>query len=84
MTNREIISTYKMLHGLPQDTELNTYSKWKQMGYKVKHGETAQHRITIWKTVKYNKENEQGEMEQQQRMLMKDSAFFTREQVERI
>lgn len=81
-TNKQIIAMYKAENGITE--ALNTYSYWKSQGYRVKRGEHSEHRITIWKKVNYQKENERGETETKSRMILKEAAFFTREQVEKI
>lgn len=82
MTNREIIAAYKILNGMDIETELNTYARWKALGFKVKHGAKSEHKISVWKQVKYMKENDKGVKEECKRLILKDSAFFTRGQVE--
>ena len=81
-TNKQIIAMYKAENGITE--ALNTYSYWRAQGYRVKRGEHSQHRIMIWKKVNYKKENERGEIENKSRMILKEAAFFTREQVEKI
>ena len=89
MTNNEIIITYMNLHGLDPDlVVLHTYSQWKSLGFKVKHGEKSHHKISIWKKsskkVEVEKEDGTTEMIDNGRYFLKDSAFFTQDQVERI
>lgn len=66
-----------------KETEaIHTYQKWKELGYQVQKGQKAVAKITIWKhTVKKAKsDNEEDET----RMFMKTSAFFSESQVEKI
>lgn len=85
MTNTAIILGYMQLHNLnPDKVVLHTYQQWKQLGFQVKRGEKSEHKITIWmkSTKKVTKEN--GEEEDNGRYFLKDSSFFTQNQVERI
>lgn len=89
MTNNEIILTYMNLNGLDPDlVVLHTYSQWKSLGFKVKHGEKSHHKISIWKKsskkVEVEKEDGTTEMIDNGRYFLKNSAFFTQDQVERI
>lgn len=86
MTNSEIIGRYMIANKMPATTILHTYSSWKKLGYAVKRGEKSQHKIPIWKksTKKVEKEDGEEETVDNGRFFLKESAFFTREQVERI
>lgn len=89
MTNNEIILTYMSLNNLdPDNVVLHTYSQWKSLGFKVKHGEKSHHKISIWKKsskkVEVEKEDGTTEILDSGRYFLKDSAFFTQDQVERI
>lgn len=89
MTNNEIILTYMNMNGLDPDlVVLHTYNQWKSLGFKVKHGEKSHHKISIWKKsskkVEVEKEDGTTEMIDDDRYFLKDSAFFTQDQVERI
>lgn len=77
------------LHGLDPDlVVLHTYSQWKSLGFKVKYGEKSHHKISIWKKsskkVEVEKEDGITEMVDSGRYFLKNSAFFTQDQVERI
>lgn len=65
-----------------KETEpIHTFSAWKEMGFSVQKGQKAVTKIKIWKHVgKTNKETGEDES----KMFMKTSAFFSRSQVERI
>ena len=58
--------------------EIHTFQAWKELGYKVKKGEHAIARFTIWKHT--SKENEDGKKEEH--MFMKNACFFKASQVE--
>ena len=86
MTNAEIIGRYMMANKMPAKTVLHTYASWKKLGYAVKSGEKSQHKIWIWKksTKKIEKEDDEEEIVDNGRFFLKESAFFTQDQVERI
>ncbi len=86
MTNAEIIGRYMMSNKMPATTVLHTYASWKKLGYAVKRGEKSQHKISIWKksTKKIEKEDGEEETVENGRFFLKESAFFTQNQVERI
>lgn len=87
MTNTSIILGYMQLNNLdPNKIVLHTYSQWKKLGYQVKKGEKSEHKITVWKRSTKKVENEEGDKEEVDngRYFLKESAFFTQEQVERI
>lgn len=61
--------------------DIHTYARWKQKGFQVRKGQKAVAKIKIWKhTTKVN--DETGEEEE--KMFMKEAAFFSRSQVERL
>lgn len=81
------------INGVQREIELpepiHTFNAWKQMGYKVKKGEHAIAKFSIWKyTEKAKKEEEKTgnalEDAPKSNMFMKMSAFFSSAQVERI
>ena len=77
MTNTAIILGYMQLNNLdPNKIVLHTYAQWKKLGYQVKKGEKSEHKISVWK--RSTKKVDNG------RYFLKESAFFTQEQVERI
>lgn len=87
MTNSEIISKYMQLNNLDiNNVVLHTYNQWKNMGYIVKRGEKAKHKITIWKKSIKKVKNEDDEKDgvDTGRFFLKTASFFTQEQVERI
>lgn len=87
MTNTAIILGYMQLNNLdPTKIILHTYAQWKNLGYQVKKGEKSKHKITVWKRSTKKIENEDGDKEDIDtgRYFLKESAFFTQEQVERI
>lgn len=83
VTNNMLIEDYKLLHGIT--VPLHTYTKWKQLGYQVKKGEKSVHRIVIWKSCTKKKHDEESDtIVETNRMIMKESCFFTIGQVEKI
>lgn len=58
--------------------EIHTFQAWKERGYAVKKGEKSQIKFSIWKCT--TKKDEDGNEEK--KMFMKLSAFFTASQVE--
>lgn len=82
MTNNQIISMYCAAHGITE--ELHTFQRWQQLGYSVRKGEHAQHRITIWKGSERTRKNEDtGEEETVSGgVFMKNACFFLASQVE--
>ena len=85
MTNNQIIALYCAAHGITE--ELHTFQRWQQLGYSVKKGEKARHRITIWKGRERTRKNpETGELETIRDgagAFLKESCFFLASQVER-
>ena len=81
-TNAMIIELYKAENGI--DCPLHTYAKWQSLGFQVKKGEKAQHRITIWKGCTKTKVNADGEEITTSKVIMKEACFFTLAQVEPI
>ena len=87
MTNTAIILSYMQLNNLdPNKIVLHTYSQWKKLGYQVKKGEKSKNRISVWKRSVKKVENEEGEKEEVDngRYFLKESAFFTQDQVEAV
>ena len=64
--------------------EIHTFNGWKALGFSVKKGEHSNIKFTIWKHSAKKVEKDDGEEEEQSRMFMKLSAFFTAAQVEPI
>ena len=92
MTNTEIIFTnmVELINKgiITEDNIIHTYQHWKALGYKVKKGETAVAKFPIWKyTKKKNTKNEELTEEEAQKQgycFMKNSAWFTEKQVEKL
>lgn len=87
MTNTAIILSYMQMNQLDLNKiVLHTYAQWKKLGYQVKKGEKSKHRISVWKRSIKKVENEEGEKEEVDngRYFLKESAFFTQDQVEAI
>lgn len=91
VTNAMLIENYKVSHNIT--VPLHTYAKWQQLGYQVKKGEKSEHRIVIWKACTKKKRdekafanaNEESEIIiESKHMIMKESCFFTINQVEKI
>lgn len=73
--------------------EIHTFNGWKTRGYSVKRGEKSAIKFPIWKyaagkkraeSAEKSENGENGEQEDNSRMFMKNSAFFTKSQVEKI
>lgn len=79
MTNEAIIEAAKALNGIEE--EAHTFARWKAMGYRVRKGEHAAFKATIWKHRTRKVETDDGE-EEQARMFMKTASFFTASQVD--
>ena len=69
----------------PEIEPINTYARWKQLGYQVKKGEKSKIKFPIWKYTK-GKKKDMTEEEAQAKgyCFMKMSAFFTLDQVEKM
>ena len=81
MTNAEIIANAMKLNGITEES--HTFARWKQMGYKVRKGEHAKFRATIWKAKERKVNTDEGEKTDLS-MFMKTACFFTRSQVEQM
>lgn len=81
MTNAQLIANAKKLHGITEES--HTFARWKQMGYKVRKGEHAAFKTTIWKA-KERHVDVDGKDETELAMFMKTAHFFTRSQVEKM
>ena len=82
MTNQAIMAAYKTAHNIPAETPLYTYAAWLKMGYTVKKGEHARHRVTLHKYIP-GKMDEEGNKKQAQ-MFGKTAYLFEMSQVEPI
>ena len=61
---------------------IHTYQRWKELGYQVRKGEKAITSLRIWKhTAKQNKDNP---TDREEKMFMKNAAFFKASQVDKI
>lgn len=72
---------------IPEVEAIHTFNGWKQLGFKVKKGEHAVARFTIWKySSKWALEVETEEGEKRAvaagKMFLKESCWFTFKQVE--
>ena len=67
---------------VPEIETIHTFNGWKELGYSVKRGEHAKARFAIWKYTSKEVEKENGEKENKTSMFLKDSCWFTSEQVE--
>lgn len=82
-TNNEIIATYKMLNGITET--IHTYSTWKKLGFVVRKGEKAKHRISVWKHYANTvTDKKTGEEKTRSGLFLKESCFFLESQVEPI
>ena len=82
MTNQAIMAVYKTAHNIPAETPLYTYAAWLKMGYTVKKGEHARHRVTLHKYVP-GKMDMEGNTKQA-KMFGKTAYLFEMSQVEPI
>lgn len=78
MSNSEIIETIKGLAGIEE--ELHTFTKWKELGYRVKKGEKTLLKESLWKAV--TKVNKDGEKET--KLFLTPAALFSESQVVKI
>jgi hypothetical protein len=93
-TNYEMIEEMAMLVGYEYDGEnLKTFNEWAKEGMIVKKGETAFMKLDLWKpfTKKLVDEKtgekiideETGKQKEETRFMLKGSALFTPDQVEK-
>ena len=68
---------------MKEPEEIHTFAAWKEKGYRVRKGEKAIAKFTIWKYVSKKIETEDGE-EESGKCFMKCSAFFASSQVEKV
>ena len=61
---------------------IHTFQVWKQMGFKVKKGEHAITRLSIWKHSQVKAKDGEEEDESKSYCFMKESCFFSASQVE--
>lgn len=70
---------------VPEPEPIHTFNYWKECGYTVRKGEKAVAKLTIWKhTTRTPKDEDGNELEPENRMFMKTSAFFSLSQVKPI
>ena len=69
---------------ISESEEIHTFAKWKSLGYAVKRGEKAVCKLSIWKHTTKQITLENGDTEEDSRMFMKQAAFFSTSQVEKI
>lgn len=73
---------------IPEVEQIHTFAGWKDLGYKVKKGEHAKARFSIWKHTSRMEEipmKDGTKIEQEcSHMFLKEACWFTREQVELI
>lgn len=65
--------------------KIHTYVKWKELGYQVKKGAKSEIKIPVWKyygNVKHDEES--GQDIEKGKCFLKNAAFFTSAQVEKI
>lgn len=62
--------------------EIHTYASWKSLGYQVQKGQKAKAEIVIWKHV--TKKSKEKNEEDTEKMFMKKSYFFTKDQCKEI
>lgn len=67
---------------LDEPEAIHTFQTWKKLGYCVKKGEKAVAQFHIWKCVSKETENSEGITEEQKRMFMKKTSFFSASQVQ--
>lgn len=88
MTNSEIVAfAWGQLVGsgvISAEEEIHTFQKWKSLGYSVKRGEKCIIKLSIWKHTTKQITLENGETAEDSRMFMKQAAFFSTSQVEKI
>lgn len=71
---------------IPEAEPIHTFAMWKSLGYKVKKGEHAVAKLTIWKYSRNRNEEETNEEEQvaSGHCFRKLAFFFSASQVEPI
>lgn len=92
MTNAEIITKQTvalvMAGQLQPDEQIHTFNHWKSCGYKVKKGEHAIAKFSIWKKGHKDAEMTDSDGETKTvdvgRMFLKESCFFASHQVEKV
>lgn len=87
-TNTEIIELELLAAGVfnfkYNGENLNTYAKWRKLGYQVRKGEKAYMKCELWTPCKYKKEDQEEKKEKKEgytKMFLKKSALFTAAQV---
>ena len=89
MTNYQIIEKAKvalvMSGKIEAEDEIHTFQGWKERGFKVRKGEHAITRFSIWKyTSKVVATKDDGTEISKDSCFLKDSCWFSTKQVEAI
>jgi hypothetical protein len=91
-TNYEMIEEMAMLVGYEYDGEnLKTFNEWAKEGMIVKKGEKAFMKLDLWKPFEHKEKDENGKpvldengkQKTETRFMLKGSALFTPDQVEK-
>lgn len=70
---------------VPEIQPIHTYSHWKALGYQVRKGEKAVASFPVWKYTKgKTKDMDEEEAQAKGYCFMKNSSWFTEEQVDPI
>ena len=72
----------RQIEEIPIIEPIHTYQGWKARGYQVRKGEKSNIRITIWKHTNARTTKEGKEIPE--KTFLKESAFFTGDQVDKI
>lgn len=91
MTNNVIIENARLNlileNKITPDEEIHTFAKWKEYGYRVKKGEHAIAKFSVWKygSKQVEVEDKEGNKETVDagKCFMKNSCFFATHQVEK-
>lgn len=68
----------------PEPEAIHTFAHWKSLGYRVKKGEHAVARFTIWKCASKTATDDDGNEIDLSKMFPKTACFFSRSQVEEV
>jgi len=69
---------------LPEAEPIHTFQMWKALGFRVKKGEHAVARFSIWKYTGKKADEEVGQDAEKGHCFLKESCFFSLSQVEQI
>lgn len=83
------ILTFETSDGIvkvPEAEPIHTFAMWKSLGYKVRNGEHAITRLSIWKYTQNRRSEEETDPEDNPggHCFLKESCFFSASQVEPI